>query len=229
MNWPRSPGRFAPGNSGKLRTDGISWPRLPTIPKSRRDPEFLDAIRLFIAEEQRHGEELGRFLDLAGVARASWDLGDALFRGFRYLFPRMEVWATVVVMVETHAMLYYAAVRRATRSGVLRSICRQILRDEPPHIRFQCERLAILHHRRCRLFHFLTMACHRVFFFGITLAIWLLHRRGAAGGRVQVRPLLEVRVVEDGPRVADDAPACVPLAGRGGAGAADRVVSGLTR
>src|SRR5688572_24006862 len=42
------------------------------------DPEFLDAIRLFIVEEQRHGEELGRFLDLAGVPRATWDWGDSL-------------------------------------------------------------------------------------------------------------------------------------------------------
>ncbi|MGF1579436.1 MAG: hypothetical protein ACFCD0_08745 [Gemmataceae bacterium] len=39
------------------------------------DPEFLDAVRLFIAEEQRHGEMLGRFLDLAGVERASADWG----------------------------------------------------------------------------------------------------------------------------------------------------------
>src|SRR4051812_26649114 len=29
------------------------------------DPEFLTAVRLFIAEEQRHGADLGRFLDLA--------------------------------------------------------------------------------------------------------------------------------------------------------------------
>src|SRR4051812_33254484 len=29
------------------------------------DPEFVQAVRLFIAEEQRHGANLGRFLDLA--------------------------------------------------------------------------------------------------------------------------------------------------------------------
>jgi hypothetical protein len=40
------------------------------------DPEFVTAVRLFIAEEQRHGRDLGRFLDLAGVPRASADWGD---------------------------------------------------------------------------------------------------------------------------------------------------------
>ncbi len=147
-----------------------------------RDPAFLDAVRLFIAEEQRHGEDLGRFLDLAGVPRATWDWGDALFRAFRYVLPRMEVWATVVVMVETHAMLYYAALRRATGSAVLRQVCRQILLDEVPHIRFQCERLAVLHRYRLRVLRALTVAGQRVLFAGITLAVWAGHRRALRAG-----------------------------------------------
>lgn len=146
------------------------------------DPAFLEAVRLFIAEEQRHGEDLGRFLDLAGVQRATWDWGDALFRAFRYLVPRMEVWATVVVMVETHAMLYYAALRRATGAAVLRRVCEQILRDEVPHVRFQCERLAVLHHGRCRALAAMTAAVHRVLFAGITVAVWAGHRRALRAG-----------------------------------------------
>jgi hypothetical protein len=146
------------------------------------DPEFLDAVRLFIAEEQRHGAELGRFLDLAGVPRKTWDWGDAVFRAFRYAFPRMEVWATVVVMVETHAMLYYAAVRRATGSAVLRQICTQILADEVPHIRFQCERLAILQRDRPRALRAVTAAVHRVLFAGITAAVWVAHRSALRAG-----------------------------------------------
>ena len=146
------------------------------------DPAFLDAVRLFIAEEQRHGADLGRFLDLAGVPRKTWDWGDAAFRAFRYLLPRIELWATVVVMVETHAMLYYAAVRRATRSAVLRQVCEQILRDEAPHLRFQCERLAVLHRRRPRPLRALTLAAHRAFFAGVTLAVWVGHRRALRAG-----------------------------------------------
>ncbi len=146
------------------------------------DPSFLDAIRLFIKEEQRHGADLGGFLDLAGVPRKTWDLGDALFRAFRYVLPRLEIWATVVVMVETHALLYYAAIRRATGSQVLRRVCQQILVDEIPHIRFQCERLAILHRGRPRIPRSLTLVAQRVLFGGVTLAIWLGHGRALRAG-----------------------------------------------
>ncbi|QJW95028.1 hypothetical protein FTUN_2554 [Frigoriglobus tundricola] len=146
------------------------------------DPGFVDAIRLFIAEEQRHGEELGRFLDAAAVPRVRRDLGDSLFRVFRHFLMRMEVWATVVVMIEVHALLYYAAIRRATGSAVLRRICDQILRDEVPHIRFQCERLAIIHRGRGRVLGVLTAASQRVLFVGITMAVWVGHRRALRAG-----------------------------------------------
>jgi hypothetical protein len=146
------------------------------------DPGFVDAIELFIAEEQRHGEELGKFLDAAGVPRAKRDLGDSLFRVFRHFMMRMEVWASVVVIIEVHALLYYAAIRRATRSPLLRRICEQILRDEVPHIRFQCERLAIIRRRRGRVHRALTAAAQRVLFVGITAAVWVGHRRALRAG-----------------------------------------------
>jgi hypothetical protein len=146
------------------------------------DPGFVDVIRLFIAEEQRHGEELGKFLDAAGVPRAKRDLGDSLFRVFRHFLMQMEVWATIVVIIEVHAMLYYAAIRRATGSAVLRRICQQILRDEVPHIRFQCERLALLHRRRWRAFRWLTAGAQRVLFVGITMAVWVGHKRALRAG-----------------------------------------------
>lgn len=152
-----------------------------------RDPDFVVAVRLFIAEEQRHGAELGRFLELAGIPRKNWDWGDAMFRAFRYFLPRMEIWATPVVMVETHAMIYYAAIRRVTSSLVLRRICEQILKDEVPHIRFHCERLAILHRDRPRWLHTLTMLGHRVLFTGITLAVWTAHRRALRAGGFSFR------------------------------------------
>jgi len=146
------------------------------------DPDFVEAIQCFIVEEQRHGETLGRFLDLAGATRAQSDWGDSLFRKARYFLGNMETWTTPVVMIETHALLYYNAIRRATQSPVLRKICEQILRDEIPHIRFQCERLAILHKDRPRLLHAATMMLHRVFFTGITLTVWLAHRRALRAG-----------------------------------------------
>lgn len=151
------------------------------------DPESMEAARLFIREEQRHGADLGRFLDLAGVTRAKRDWGDSLFRLARYFMTRMETWVTPVVMVETHALVYYNAIRLATRSPLLQQLCLQILSDEVPHIRFQCERLAILHRRRRPWLRRLTMAGHRAFFTGVTLAIWLGHRKALKAGGFNFR------------------------------------------
>jgi hypothetical protein len=146
------------------------------------DPDFVEVVKLFIKEEQRHAADLGRFLDLTGVPRKTFDLGDAVFRFFRHLFGRMEVASGVLVIVEVHAMLYYAAVRRATNSPVLRRVCEQILRDEVPHIRFQCERLAITRRGRGWFRRVLGGAVHRVLFAGTTLAIWAWHRRALRAG-----------------------------------------------
>lgn len=146
------------------------------------DPEFIECVRLFIAEEQRHGASLGRFLDLAGAPRVCRNWGDTLFRRIRYCVQNMEIWATPVVMVETHALIYYHALYRATSSRVLKGICRQILRDEIPHIRLQCERLAILHRERGAFALWLTLAFHRVFFAIITIAVWIGHRRAVSAG-----------------------------------------------
>ncbi len=151
------------------------------------DPFFLEAIRRFIAEEQRHGAELGRFLDLAGIPRLRRDWGDTLFRAFRYAIPSMEIWVTLVIMVETLALIYYRAVRDATGSRVLRRICDQILRDEVHHIRFQYERLAILHRERPRFLLRATLRLHRVLFAGIALAVWVGHHRALAAGSFDFR------------------------------------------
>lgn len=146
------------------------------------DPDYLRAVELFIREEQRHGEMLGRFLDLAGVGRRTADWGDRLFRAARYLVTDMEVWTTPVVMVETLAMVYYNAIRRATRSAVLAAVCSQILADEVPHVRFQCERLAALFRRRGWTGFRLTMLAHRACFLLIVLLVWAGHRRALRAG-----------------------------------------------
>ena len=155
--------------------------------RRQNDPLFVEVVRLFIREEQRHGGELGRFLDLAGIPRVSSNWGDTLFRACRYCLPSMEIWVTLVIMVETLALLYYRAIRAATGSRVLRRICDQILRDEVHHIRFQYERLAILHRRRPALLLRLTQGLHRLLFAGIVLAVWVGHHRALAAGGFRFR------------------------------------------
>ncbi len=151
------------------------------------DPFFSAAVGLFIEEEQRHGADLGRFLDLAGIPRIARNWGDALFRACRYAIPSMEIWVTVVIMVETLALIYYRAVRDATGSKVLRRICDQSLRDEVHHIRFQYERLAILHRRRPSWLLRATLRLHRWLFGAVAFAVWAGHRRALAAGGFDFR------------------------------------------
>src|SRR5580658_6787061 len=44
------------------------------------DPAYLDAVKLFIKEEQKHGNNLGRYLDAIGQPKISQNWGDSLFR-----------------------------------------------------------------------------------------------------------------------------------------------------
>jgi len=147
-----------------------------------KDPLFLEVVKLFIQEEQRHGEMLGRFLDLAKRPRIKRNWGDSIFRYVRYSFENLEIWATPVVMIETMALIYYRALHDATRSRVLRAICRQILHDEVPHIRFQYERLAVFYRNRSRCMRLIVALCHRFLFLAVCLAVWVGHARTFKAG-----------------------------------------------
>jgi hypothetical protein len=146
------------------------------------DPDYAAAVERFIREEQFHGESLGRVLDLAGDGRRGRDWGDRLFRIARYALTSMEAWTTPVIMVEVLATVYYDAIRRAAPSPVTEAVCRQILADEIPHLRFQCERLARIYRRRWRPLYRLTMLAHRLFFTLVVLLVWVGHRRALRAG-----------------------------------------------
>lgn len=151
------------------------------------DADYAEAMRLFIAEEGRHARDLGRFLGLAGVPLLRREAGDWLFRRLRKL-GGLEVAVAVLLTPEILAMVYYAALRDATGSPVLRRLCDQILADEAAHVRFQAERLAILRARRPGPLLRLTHAVQRTLFAGAAAVVWLGHRCALrAGGRSFVR------------------------------------------
>lgn len=150
------------------------------------DRQYLSALRRFIAEEQRHGRDLGRVLQLADVPtiRRCWP--DTVFRWLRHTAGlERSIW--VLVTAEIIAQVYYDALRDATGSLVLRQLCTQILRDEEQHVRFQCERLAILRQRRRPWSIALRHALYRAFFAVVGLAFWWKHapamRKGGYGFR----------------------------------------------
>ena len=104
------------------------------------DRLYLQALGLFIKEEQRHAALLERFLrrEQTDVIEREWTNG--VFRHLRNAMG-LELMLSILLAAELMARVYYAALSRATEDPVLRAICRQILRDERWHVQFQCDRL----------------------------------------------------------------------------------------
>ncbi len=138
------------------------------------DLDYVAAVRLFIAEEQRHARQLGQFLEREGIPLAQRSWTDAAFRWLRKR-AGLEVCIVVLVTAEIIAKVYYAALREATASPVLRRICDQILHDEAEHVRFQAERLSLVRARRIWPLVSLTHAVQRALFAGACLVVWHKH------------------------------------------------------
>ena len=109
--------------------------------KKINDPYYVDAMRLFIKEEQKHGNNLGRYLDVINEPRIKKNWGDTLFRKVRYLNTSMQWWTIAVLTVESAAQIFYQCLKDATNCKLLQQICTDILIDEAPHIQFQKQRL----------------------------------------------------------------------------------------
>jgi hypothetical protein len=150
------------------------------------DNNYIYALRLFISEEHRHARDLGRVMDLAGIARSGHTWPDAVFRWLRHR-AGLELSIGVLVTAEIIAKVYYIALRDATTSSVLRRLCEQILSDEVQHVRFQCERLAIIRARRSRAAVWLKGAMQCWFFGGTCWVVWWKHRHALRAGGFSYR------------------------------------------
>ncbi len=139
------------------------------------DPAFAEALRLFVAEEQRHSAFLARFLVRQKIPLQPAHWVNSSFRGLRKL-AGLELCATVLVTAELIAMPYYSALRRATASPMLQAICRRILRDETRHLQFQASMLARLRYGRSRLLQQVSTAAHFAFLLGTMAIAWVQHR-----------------------------------------------------
>jgi hypothetical protein len=151
------------------------------------DTNYLRAIRSLIAEEIRHARDLGRFMDLNGINRIQRGWTDTVFRRLRNVVGTLEISLGVLVTAEIIAKVYYAALRKATQSGVLRAICDQILRDEYKHVEFQTEQLALMRLNRGTALLWITLALHRILFAGTVIVVGWSHRRTLARGGYSAR------------------------------------------
>src|SRR5262249_43065352 len=148
------------------------------------DEYYVEAVKLFIKEEQKHGVNLGKYVDKLGEQRAKKDWGDSLFRKIRHLNTSMEAWTITVIIVESAAQIFYQALHDATKCTLLKAICNDILIDEAHHIKFQNERLYSIFQRKGFYNKAISLLIYSVLFFGTIHAVWFAHRKAFKAGGV---------------------------------------------
>jgi hypothetical protein len=141
------------------------------------DPYYIKAMQLFIKEEQKHGNNLGKYLDLIGQPRIKKNWGDTLFRIVRHLNNSMEWWTITVIIIESAAQIFYQSLKDATGCNLLRQICTDILIDEATHIQFQQERLAIIFRSKSITGRRLSYYWYKYFFLIVSLVVWAAHKK----------------------------------------------------
>ncbi len=144
--------------------------------KEFANPEYLECIKLFIREEQRHAAVLATFMKKFQIPliKAHW-----VDQAFRWLRKAGGIQNTVNILLvaEIIAKVYYRALHHATESVLLKKICLQILSDEEAHIRFQCDLLKVCHTRQSRLTNFLIRNFQLFLMTCTALVVWWHHRR----------------------------------------------------
>jgi hypothetical protein len=146
------------------------------------DHEYLKAICLFIAEEQRHARDLGRLMALNGIPLVKTTFTDRVFRRLRHVHRRLEISVGVLITAEIIAKVYYLTLREATQSAILRRLCDQILQDEVKHVEFQAEQLARLRLARGNVPLAATMFVQRFLYLGTVFVVWVFHRAAIRRG-----------------------------------------------
>jgi hypothetical protein len=140
------------------------------------DPDLIEALALFVKEEQRHSGYLLRFMQREGIPASSRHWVDTVFRRLRVL-AGLELSLRVLVTAEIIAIPYYRALGAATQSPLLRAICSRILQDEAAHLRFQASLLSRICSSRPYFADRIVSAIHRLFLFITCQVVWFEHGR----------------------------------------------------
>jgi hypothetical protein len=139
------------------------------------DLGLIAALKLFLREEQRHSQILARFLQIERTPCLRKHWVHSVFRWIRGL-AGLELCLKVLVTAELLARPYYAALRDATGSGLLRSICQRIFDEEGAHLRFQAFVLSRFQSRHSRLMEALIKSSHIALLASTAALVWIEHR-----------------------------------------------------
>ncbi|MCX4240986.1 ferritin-like domain-containing protein [Paraliomyxa miuraensis] len=127
--------RFQLGETGEgrivadLRRKATAW---------NLSPDYLEALRLFIAEEGRHASILGEAVRALGgrTQTRTWS-ADGFARVRRLGGPGFEL--LVLLAAEVAALSFYGLLAERLPAGPLREAIREIAADEVIHLRFHVE------------------------------------------------------------------------------------------
>lgn len=148
------------------------------------DTDYPKAVELFIREEQKHGNNLGKYLDMIQEKRISKNWGDTMFRKIRYFNSSMELWTLAVITVESTAQIFYQSLKDATNCTLLKQICTDILIDEAKHIEFQQERLMIINEHKNPISKFMEYYFYVLFYFSTITVVWFAHKKVFKAGNL---------------------------------------------
>lgn len=140
------------------------------------DPEYIEAIKLFIKEEQKHAIVLAKYMDIHRIPRIKEYWIDNVFRGLRK-FAGLENTLIVLVTAEIIAKVFYRSLNDATNSVLLRKICRQILQDEDQHLAFQAFTLNHFYKTSPRWKQIITRSWHRILMTGTIFVVWAWYKK----------------------------------------------------
>jgi hypothetical protein len=111
-----------------------------------------------------------------GIPRLTSHWLDRIFRRLRKL-AGLEACSTVLVTAEVLAIPFYQALRDATRSPLLRSICMRILCDEAAHLNYQALTLGLIHRPLSARTRVIRSLLHSMLFRCTAALLWQQHHK----------------------------------------------------
>lgn len=139
------------------------------------DACYIEALKLFVAEEGEHARLLDRLVRRFGgkIIHRHWT--HALFRLVRRAIGfKFEI--QLLVIAELVGTAYYRLLRTRTRDSVLDDTCDLLLCDEAKHIEFHADWLGHLMARLLPLEYAIWAVQFQVLFTAATCVAWIDHR-----------------------------------------------------
>ncbi len=139
------------------------------------DPDYLEALGLFVAEEQEHARLLEHLVGRYGGTLVTRHWSHACFRLIRRALGVRFAIQTLLI-AELVGTAYYRLLHLHTGDDVLGEVCGLMLGDEVRHLEFHADRFAAWQARWPARRRKLWVIQFRLFFVATVVAAWFDHR-----------------------------------------------------